>query len=162
MNRRQMITLSGAVAATQGMAAAASTQNSAKITKHASKVLVKYIRARSSYKIPKSEAKTAKYLNSATALLALSSAQQQQAATIFNSAVPGSASVRASLKNARKNLKDAVRNNDNAAISQVSATMGSLRAQLTAIGAAANAAFYQILNTDQQAKLTQFKKHQQA
>ena len=92
-----------------------------------------------------------------TTLLNLTAAQQQQAATIFTNAATANASVRASMKSARQSLTAAVRNNDSATIEQVSATIGNLTAQTTSNQAKADAAFYQILAPDQQAKLAQFE-----
>jgi hypothetical protein len=63
------------------------------------------------------------------------------------------------MKAARQTLTTAIMNNDSGAIGQASMAVGSLTAQLTAAGANANAAFYQILTTDQKNRLslTQFK-----
>jgi Spy/CpxP family protein refolding chaperone len=157
MNRRQLMMFSGALAAHEGLAAAQS-QQAPGVPKHTSKVLLKYIRARASYKVPKTEVKVGKYLNKVAGLLNLSPAQQQQAATIYHSAMPSTGNLRTQLKTARKSLKEAVSHNDSASISQLSAAIGSLSAQLIGAGAAANSAFFQILTPDQQAKLLQFKK----
>ena len=92
-----------------------------------------------------------------TTILNLTAAQQQQATTIFTNASSADASVRASMKSARQSLTAAIRNNDSATIVQVSATIGNLTAQSTSNQAKADAAFYQILTPDQQAKLTQFE-----
>ena len=61
------------------------------------------------------------------------------------------------MKLTRQSLTTAIRNNDTAGINQLSATLGNLHAQMTAGGATANAAFFQILTADQQSMLTQFK-----
>jgi len=92
-----------------------------------------------------------------TTVLNLTSAQQQQATTIFTNAATAESGVRESLKTARQSLKTAVTNNDSAGIDQASATIGSLTAQLTSLQAKANAAFYQILTADQQSKLTKLE-----
>jgi Spy/CpxP family protein refolding chaperone len=92
-----------------------------------------------------------------TTVLTLTSAQQQQATTIFTNAATAESGLRESLKAARQNLKTAVANNDSAGIDQASTTIGSLTAQQTSIQAKANAAFYQILNADQQSKLTKLE-----
>lgn len=161
MNRRDVIMLSGvALAAHRGMAQVEqiSRPGSAASLPHVSpKVLLKYSRPKSASKVPKTEAKTAKYLSSLNALLALSAAQQQQATSIFAAAATAQAAVRNNLKAARQSLNSAIRNNDTAAISQASTAIGGLKAQLTAAGANANAAFYVLLTADQQSKLTQFK-----
>jgi Spy/CpxP family protein refolding chaperone len=121
------------------------------------KVLLKYDRPKAISKVPKTEAKTAKYLNSLNALLGLTSAQQQQAAAIFAAAVTVRTAIRGNMKVARQGLTTAIKNNDSAGISQLSASLGNLTGQHTAAGASANAAFYQILTADQQKQLTQIK-----
>jgi len=87
--------------------------------------------------------------------LGLSSAQQQQATTIFTNSATSEATVRDSLRTAHQSLNDAVKSNDSAAIDRASASIGTLTAQLTSIGAKADAAFYQILTPDQQTKFSQ-------
>jgi Spy/CpxP family protein refolding chaperone len=95
-----------------------------------------------------------------TTVLNLTSAQQQQATTIFTTAATAASGVLGSLKSARQNLKTAITGNDSAGIDQASTTIGSLTAQLTSIQAKANAAFYQILTADQQSKLTKLESQQ--
>ena len=90
-----------------------------------------------------------------TNLLTLTTAQQQEATTIFTNAATAEAAVRANLKAAHDSLSAAVQKNDVATIDQVSITIGNLTAQSTSIDAKANAAFYQILTPDQQAKFNQ-------
>jgi Spy/CpxP family protein refolding chaperone len=92
-----------------------------------------------------------------TTLLTLTTAQQQQATTIFTNAASAAMPVHTSLKAARENLKTAVTGNDAATISTSANTIGTLTAQLTSIEATAEAAFYQILTPEQQAKFTQFE-----
>ena len=92
-----------------------------------------------------------------TTVLNLTSAQQQQATTIFTNAAAAESGVHESLKTARQSLKTAVTNNDSAGIDQEAATIGSLTAQLTSLQAKANAAFYQILTADQQSKLAKLE-----
>ncbi len=121
------------------------------------KVLSKHTGAKSSYKVPKSAAKQAKYVASMAALLALTSSQQQQAAAIFSNASAGQKGAHKSLKAARKALSNAVKNNDTAGIAQASATISTLTSQHIASGALANAAFYQLLTPDQQSRLAQFQ-----
>ena len=87
-----------------------------------------------------------------TRQLTLSTAQQQQAATIFTNSASADATVRANLQTAHQSLNDAVKSNNSAAIDQAAATIGSLTAQLSSSGAKADAAFYQILTADQQVK----------
>jgi hypothetical protein len=105
------------------------------------KTLAKHTGAKAAYKVPKSAGKQARYLNSLTALLALTTAQQQQASVIFANANGTRASVHSSLKAARKALSDAVRANDAGAISQASTALGALTSQHISNGALANAEF---------------------
>ena len=163
MNRREMLTLPAvALVAREGFAQVAPiAQSSSQPTgQHVShKVLLKYSRPKAISKVPKTEAKATKYLNSLNTLLALTPSQQQQAATIFTAAVTAHSAIRSNMKAARQSLTTAIMNNDSGGIGQASMAIGSLTAQLTAAGANANAAFYQILTTDQKNKLslTQFK-----
>ncbi len=160
MNRRQMMILPGAAAvlareglADVGSATSASTA-AARISKKAMKAAS---HPKASYKIPKSEGKKDKYVNFLSTLLTLNPSQKEQAAAIFTSAVNTRKQLRSDLKTARQSLRDAVRNNDSAAISQISASIGNIRAQLLSNAASANASFYQILAADQQATLAQFQ-----
>jgi len=163
MNRREMLTLPAvALVARQGFAQVAPiSQSSSQPTgQHVShKVLLKYSRPKAIAKVPKSAAKTTKYLNSLNTLLGLTSSQQQQASTIFTAAATAHTVIRTNLKAARQSLTTAIMNNDSGGIGQASMAIGSLTAQLTAAGANANAAFFQILTTDQKNRLslTQFK-----
>jgi len=92
-----------------------------------------------------------------TRQLTLTTAQQQQATTIFTNSATADATVRANLQTAHQSLNDAVKSNNSAAIDQAAATIGSLTAQLSSSDAKADAAFYQILTADQQAKFAQFQ-----
>jgi Spy/CpxP family protein refolding chaperone len=94
-----------------------------------------------------------------TKQLALTSAQQQQATTIFTNAAASHATVHDTMKATHQSLDAAIKSNDVAAIDQLSVTIGNLVAQTTATEAKARAAFYQILTPDQQAKLTEFEGH---
>jgi hypothetical protein len=161
MNRRQMMMIPGVALAASGGSALAtqiSGAGSQTASQHVShKILLKYDRPKAISKVPKTEAKTTKYLNSLNVLLALNTAQRQQAAAIFTAAVTVQAGIRSNMKAARQGLTTAIKNNDSAGISQGATALGNLTAQLTAAGANANAAFYQILTPDQQSKLTQIK-----
>ncbi len=95
-----------------------------------------------------------KYL---TTVLNLTTAQQQQATTIFTNAGNSEATLHQDMRTAHENLNTAVRSNDSAAIDQASAKIGDLMAQLTSLNAKADAAFYQILTPDQQSKWTQLE-----
>lgn len=92
-----------------------------------------------------------------TTLLTLTTAQQQQATTIFTNAATAAMPVRTSMKAAREALQTAITSNDTATIDTTATTIGTLTAQLTSIEATANAAFYQILTAAQQTKFTQFE-----
>jgi Spy/CpxP family protein refolding chaperone len=156
MGRRELIALPGiaAFAATSALGQTATASGAASVSK---KAIAKHSGLKATYKVPKSAAKLTKYLNSLSALLTLTVAQQQMAQAIFTSAGSVNLSLRTSMKAARGALSQSVKNNDSGGISQAAATLGSLTAQHTANGASANAAFYQLLTSDQQAKLAQFQ-----
>ncbi|HUJ22074.1 MAG TPA: Spy/CpxP family protein refolding chaperone [Bryobacteraceae bacterium] len=94
-------------------------------------------------------------VNFLTTVLSLTTAQQQQATTIFTTAATAHAAVSSGWKAAHQALNTAVKNNDSAGIEQAATTIGSLTAQRTGNDAKAEAAFYQILTADQQAKWSQ-------
>src|SRR4051794_27409729 len=113
MNRRQLMLITGATAAAAGVAHAGviSGSSSSSATQRASyKALLKLGRARSSYKIPKTETKRAKYLAALTAGLSLTPDQQQQADAIFTSALTARTALHAGMKTARQSLRGAVVN----------------------------------------------------
>lgn len=161
MNRRQMIMLPGAALVAQQASAqiarVSGTGSRAASQRVSHKILLKYDRPKSIAKVPKNGAKAAKYLSSLNTLLELSSTQYQQAEAIFAGAVTAQATVRSGMKFTRQGLTTAIRSNDSASIGQLSAALGTLEGQHTAIGANANAAFFQLLTADQQNKLTQIK-----
>ena len=92
-----------------------------------------------------------------TTVLNLTSSQQQQATTIFTNAANSESPIRSGLKTARQSLKTAETSNDTAGIEQAAATIGNLTGQLMSIQSKARAAFYQLLTSDQQAKLTKLE-----
>ncbi len=92
-----------------------------------------------------------------TTALTLTTAQQQQATTIFTNSALADTTVHDNLKTANQSLSDAVKNNDTVAIDRSSTNIGNLTAQLTSNDAKANAALYQILTPDQQIKLAQLQ-----
>ena len=92
-----------------------------------------------------------------TEKLGLSAEQQSQATAILGNARTSESALRGSLKSARQALNDAVKSNNPVAIEQLSATMGSLTAQLTLAQAKARAAFYQILTPEQRTALDQLE-----
>jgi Spy/CpxP family protein refolding chaperone len=113
--------------------------------------------AQSSSTAPNSARFVQRKVNMLTTLLSLSTAQQQQATTLFTTSASADSTARASLRAAHTTLNTAVKNNDANGIQQAAASIGSLTAQMAASDASAQAAFYQILTPDQQAKYTQFE-----
>jgi Spy/CpxP family protein refolding chaperone len=87
-----------------------------------------------------------------TKALSLTAEQQKSATTIFTQAESNSSNLHQSMKNAHDSLNTAVKSNDAAAITQAATTIGNLTAQMVATHAKAEAAFYQTLTPDQQAK----------
>src|SRR5262249_35885553 len=94
-----------------------------------------------------------------TQKLGLSAAQQQQATTIFTNASTNMESLHDQMRTAHQNLKAATEKNDSAGIEQAANTIGNLMPQTTAAHAKADAAFYQTLNPDQQAKYSEMHSH---
>lgn len=94
-----------------------------------------------------------------TTILSLTTAQQQQATTIFTNAATAEDAVHRNMRTAHQDLNTAVKANDAAAIEQAASTIGSLMAQTISTQAKANAAFRHALNPDQQAKLEQLDSH---
>src|SRR5215471_3810033 len=84
-------------------------------------------------------------VNALTRLLTLTTAQQQQATTIFTNSITAETSIRDNLRTARQSLSDAIKANAGSTIDQVATTIGSLTSQQTSIEAKADAAFYLIL-----------------
>lgn len=91
-------------------------------------------------------------VNFLTRQLTLTTAQQQQALTIFTTSATADAAARATLKTAHQSLSDSVKTNNLAGIDQASATIGNLTAQVSSTDGKADAAFFQILTPDQQTK----------
>ena len=98
-------------------------------------------------------------VDSLTTQLGLTTAQQQQATTIFTNAATAAASVHGNLKLAHQNLEAAVKNNDTAGIDAAATAIGNFTAQQISNESKAHAAFYQILTPDQQAKFAQHADH---
>lgn len=92
-----------------------------------------------------------------TTLLSLTSAQQQQATTIYTNAAKAEQSIRESDRQTHDGLRTAVKANDTATIDQLASTVAQNTAQLTSIKAKADAAFYQILTSDQQTKFSELE-----
>ena len=104
---------------------------------------------------PPSAAEMAQHkVKTLTTLLNLTSAQQQQAQTIFGNAAKSQQSLFEGEKQAREALRAAVKSDDTTTIDQVAATLGQSMGESTAIRAKADAAFYQTLTAEQQSKLS--------
>jgi len=92
-----------------------------------------------------------------TALLNLTSTQQEEANEIYGNAAKADQSWVEAEKKAREALRAAARNNDASTIDHVSAALGQSMARSTSIRAKADAAFYQILTSEQQSKLSELE-----
>jgi hypothetical protein len=158
MNRRAMVILPrvalGVSRAFSQTQAAGSSAGSGTVSH---KAIARYSSLKSFYTIPKSEAKQAKYVGFLATLLSLTPGQAAEAARIFATAGTSHAEVKISLKTARQTLGQAVKNNDGGGISRASAMIGRLASEQHSLGANAQAAFYQLLTGDQQAKFNQFR-----
>jgi Spy/CpxP family protein refolding chaperone len=99
-------------------------------------------------------------VNFLTEELGLSTAQQQQATTIFTNALGSQQSLRGPMKAAHEGLESAISRNDSAAIDQAANSIANLMAQSIAAHAKAEAAFYQTLTPDQQSKYSQMETHE--
>jgi len=160
MRRREMLAVPGvaALAATSAFGQRqAQGSGFGAVPTISRKALRKESSSKAAYELPKNAAKQTRYLASLSALLQLTIGQTQQADSIFAGAVTNRGGIRSTMKAARKALGTAVRNNDGPGINQIASQLGSLMAQYVANGAAANAAFYQILTPAQQATLNQFQ-----
>jgi len=98
-------------------------------------------------------------VNFLTEKLGLSPAQQQQATTIFTNAATNEKPTHDQMKAAHESLQSAVTKNDSAAIDQAANSIANLMAQSISAHAKAEAAFYQTLTPDQQAKYSQLRHH---
>lgn len=95
-----------------------------------------------------------------TKQLSLTAQQQQQAASIFSDAGNNAKGTRDQMRTAHENLKAAIQKNDTAGIEQAANAIGSLNTQMILAHAKAQAAFYQILTPEQQAKMNDLESHQ--
>jgi hypothetical protein len=87
-----------------------------------------------------------------TKLLDLNSTQQSDATTIFTTEQTALATLRTSLQTAQTALQTAITGNDAGTIATQSAQIGTLTGQQVQAQATAAAAFYAVLNSDQQSK----------
>ncbi|HEY1527500.1 MAG TPA: Spy/CpxP family protein refolding chaperone [Candidatus Angelobacter sp.] len=85
--------------------------------------------------------------------LSLTTQQQQQASTIFSEVANNAKATHDQMRAAHDSLKTAIQKNDAAGIQQAANTIGNLTTQMTLAHAKAQAAFYQTLTPDQQAKM---------
>lgn len=92
-----------------------------------------------------------------TKILSLTSDQQKQALTIFTEVETSISSLHDSMKSAHDSLATAVKSNDENGISQASATIGNLTAQMTATEAKGDATLYTTLSPDQRARYDQIE-----
>jgi hypothetical protein len=153
MNRRELVLLSAtAVAAHKGFAQTSQSAGDP-TARAASKALLKLTSSKANIKIPKTDAKTSKYVKTLTTALSLTPDQQGQAASIFAAAQSTRTTLRTNAKTAMQSLGSAVKATDAVAIGQLAVTIGTLRAQMVSAGANAHAAFYRLLTLNQQALL---------
>ncbi len=154
-----MVILPGvaALAASRGFAQTTASSSSTGSSGLSRKVIAHYSRQKSFSAIPKTAGKQAKYITFLTSLLSLSPAQQTRLSGIFAAASSSSAALKGDMKAARVDLGKSVTNNDDAGIQRGAGAVGRLAAQRHSIGARANADFFQILTSDQQAKLNQYR-----
>ena len=85
-----------------------------------------------------------------TDLLSLTTAQQEQATTLFTDAAASEASLHTEQQSAHKALDASILTGDAATIAQSATTLGQIEGEMTSTRALAEAKFYKILNPDQQ------------
>jgi len=95
----------------------------------------------------------ARQVDQLTKLLDLTAAQQTQATTIFTTRQTALANLKTSMDTAQTALDAAVKKNDFNGIANAANTIGSLTTQQVTAQATGDAAFWQILTSDQQTKL---------
>src|ERR1700735_133389 len=96
-------------------------------------------------------------VNYLTTVLSLTTAQQAQVTTILNNAMASHSNVSASMKTAHTNLQNAIHSNDAAAMEQAANSLGAMSAQKALARAKIEAAIYQTLTPEQQAKMAQLE-----
>src|SRR6516162_1658623 len=134
MNRRELVLLStAAVTAHKGLAQTSQSAGDPN-SRAASKALLKLTKSKASIKIPKTEAKSTKYVKTLTTALNLTQDQQGQAASIFAAAQGTRTTLRTSRKTPFQSLVGAVKANAQAAIGQLAVTIGTLKAQMVSSG----------------------------
>lgn len=90
-------------------------------------------------------------VNMLSSQLSLTDAQKASALTIYTAAFTSDQSLQTNAQTARQSITTAIQNNDAATIDQASTTLGTIVGQLTAINGKADAAFYALLTSSQQA-----------
>jgi len=96
-------------------------------------------------------------VNYLTTVLSLTTAQQAQVTTILTNAVASHSTASTSMKTAHTNLQNAIHSNDAAAMEQAANSLGAMSAQKTLAHAKIEAAIYQTLTPEQQAKMLQLE-----
>ena len=89
-----------------------------------------------------------------TTLLTLTSAQVEQATTIFTTEATARQTSRASERAAHQAMEAAIKSNDTATIQSAATNMGQLAGEAMAAHALAQAQFYAILTADQKTKFS--------
>ena len=93
--------------------------------------------------------------------LSLTDAQKAQAKTIFDTAATASATAQGQLTAAHDALRAAIKiNSSDSELERLSAAVGVIQGQLTAIEAKASAKFYALLTADQKTKYDAMGEHQ--
>ena len=92
-----------------------------------------------------------------TTLLTLSSAQVEQATTIFTTEATTDQGSRASERAAHQALEAAIKANDTATIQSTATTLGQMSGEMMAAHALARAQFYALLTADQKTKYAQLE-----
>ena len=92
-----------------------------------------------------------------TTLLTLSSAQVEQATTIFTTEATTEQSSRASERAAHQALEAAIKANDTATIQSTATTLGQMSGEMMTAHALARAQFYALLTADQKTKYSQLE-----
>jgi hypothetical protein len=87
-----------------------------------------------------------------TTLLTLTVAQQTQATAMFTSEQTAIAPIQTQVQTARTSLTAAVKGNQSTTIDALAAQLGTYEGQIASIRSKTQAAFYAILNADQQTK----------
>jgi Spy/CpxP family protein refolding chaperone len=96
----------------------------------------------------------------ATALFSLTTDQQTAALAIFTAEATSAATLQESSRSLDKTLDSAITSGEASAIATTAASLGTVDGELTALHATAEAKFYQILTSEQQAKFVALQEAQ--